>query len=183
VSRVSIFIATTSPDIKAEVIASAVKARRGEMDYAGYRELRGDNREDEEVDEILKLMSLSTRSALVLVGLPDDTKKYTGKFLAHRADLVVLQVDLVGANVRIELRNPQLSQLLNALRQLVERFGARASERPKNASRIPGRLREHPDRSLTENGFQTAPYAPEGFKMLRDQPELIPRRMTLCHSR
>lgn len=128
-SQVSIFIATTSPDIIAEVIVSAVKARRGEMDYIGYRELRGNQSEDEEVEEVLEEISEASRCALVLVGRPDDTSKYTGKFLAHRADLVVLQVDIVGANVRLELRNPQLSQLLNALRQLVERFGARATER------------------------------------------------------
>lgn len=122
-SRISILVATTSPDIKAEIIATSV-AERSDMQLLEDRVLPASD-----FEEILNSLSGSRRCALVLVGRPDETSELAQRFLEQRADLVVLQVDIVGDIVHVGLRDPRLEALLDTLRDLAERIGSRSIER------------------------------------------------------
>ena len=122
-AQTSILVATTSPDIKAEVIAASV-AQRTDMQLVEGRVLLVPD-----LEAILGRVPHSSRCALVLVGRPTETTGLAQRFLMHRADLVVLLVDVVGDNVHIELRDPQLEELLDTLRDLAERIGASSIKR------------------------------------------------------
>jgi AAA+ superfamily predicted ATPase len=123
VSRISILVATTSPDIKAEVIAASV-AERPDMTLLEDRVLPASD-----IEGILKSLSRSSRCALVLVGRSVETNELAQRFLVQQVDLVVLQVDVVGDIVRIGLRDPRLETLLNGLRDMVDGVGTRSLER------------------------------------------------------
>src|SRR5262249_36480993 len=66
--------------------------------------------------------------ALVVIGHPDETRELAERWLAERADLVVMRVDVVGDAVQMAMRAPRLDPLLTALRELVERVAASDSE-------------------------------------------------------
>ena len=155
-SRISILVATTSPDIKADVIAESV-AERSDMQLLEDRVLPASD-----IEQFLNSISDSIRCALVLVGRPVETSELAQRFLAQRADLVVLQVDIVGDNVHIGLRDPRLDALLDTLRDLAERIGIRSIERiarvqletdgPTIASSA-GEMKPHMQRPLIQVAF------------------------------
>lgn len=122
-SRINVLVATTSPDVKAEVIAESVAARQ-DMNLVESRCVSM-----AEVDGVLKSIASPPRCALVLVGRSTETNELAQQWLAERDDLVVLHVDVVDDVVRIGLRDPRLDSLLTALRELVERFGAESRDR------------------------------------------------------
>ena len=113
-------IATTCPsgqrDIKAEVIASCV-ASSEDMALVVDRVLSVEDLRDE-IDQI----ELNLRFAVILVGTPKETSALSQELLDWRPDFVVLQVELAGTDVRIDLRDPGL-KLLAALRDLVQQIG------------------------------------------------------------
>lgn len=122
-SQIRILVATTSPDIKAEVIATSV-AKRSDMQLVEDRVLPASD-----IEETLNSLPGSRRCALVLVGRPVKTSELAQQFLAQHVDLVVLQVDIVGDNVQIGLRDPRLEALLDTLHDLAERIGTRSIKR------------------------------------------------------
>jgi len=123
VSRINVLVATTSPDLKAEVIAASV-ATRPDMILVENRAVAV-----AEVDTVLDSITVHVGCALVIVGGPTETYELAQRWLAKRSDLVVLHVDVVGDNVRIGLRDPRLGPLLTTLRELVDRFGTERTKR------------------------------------------------------
>ena len=122
VSRINVLVASVLPDLKAEVIAEAVAARQ-DMNLVEGRCVSA-----ADVDALLASIPESPQCALVVVGRPADTDQLAERWLADRADIVVMHVDVVGDVVRIDVRAPRLDPLLNALRELVERVGAHEPE-------------------------------------------------------
>lgn len=122
-SKLNILVATTSPDIKAEVIAASV-AERSDMQLLEDRVLSTSG-----IEDILNSLSDSSRCAVVLVGRPVETNELSQRLLVQHSELLVLQVDIVGDNVRIGLRDPRLETLFDTLRDLAERMGVRSIER------------------------------------------------------
>jgi SpoVK/Ycf46/Vps4 family AAA+-type ATPase len=117
VSRIHVLVTTTLRDVKAEVIAASVAARP-DMNLVNHRCVAVS-----EVNAVLESIPLGTQCALVLVGRPTDTNELAQQWLARRADLVVMHIDLVDDVVRIALRDPRLESLLTALVGLVEHVG------------------------------------------------------------
>ena len=122
-SPINVLIATTSPDLKAEVIARSV-ATRSDMTL-----IREDPVPAGEVERVLDSIVSHAGCALVIVGNSSETYKLAQQWLAKRSDLVVLCVDVIGDNVCIGLRDPRLDPLLATLRELVNRFGTEKTER------------------------------------------------------
>ena len=122
-SRINVLITTTSRDVKAEVIAASVEAR-ADMNLVQHRCVAVS-----EVNAVLEAMPSSMPCALVLVGRPGDTSELAHTWLARRADLVVMHVDLVDDVVHITLRDPRLQSLLTALAGLVQHVGDQGQER------------------------------------------------------
>src|SRR5262249_39784322 len=131
VSRISIVVATTSPDIKADGIVAALnEPDRRDMELVGEQVLPASDTESvSRIQQLLTSLSGSRRCALVLVGHPEDTGKRAHEFLEQHADLVVLQVTIVGDIVHIGIRDPRLEALLNIVRDLVKRVGNWSKER------------------------------------------------------
>jgi SpoVK/Ycf46/Vps4 family AAA+-type ATPase len=123
VAQIYVLVATTSPDLKAEGIASSVVARP-DMTLIENRVI-----DIGEVDTILDSVPIANRCALVLVGPAAQTNDMAQRCLARRDDLVVMLLDIVGDIVRIGLRDPRLESLVTALRELVERVGTQRRER------------------------------------------------------
>lgn len=113
---ISILVATTSPDIKAEIIAESVK-ERPDLHLLENGVLPAD-----ESERILGLLPDSHPCALIMVGRPGRTSDLASLFLRQRPGLLVLQVDVIGDGVQICLRDPRLQTLLDALRDLAERI-------------------------------------------------------------
>lgn len=122
-AEIYVLVATTSPDLKAEGIASSVVARP-DMTLLQNRVIQID-----EVDHILDSVPVANRCALVLVGPSAETNTVAQRWLARRDDLVVMLLEIVGDIVRIGLRDPRLESLVTALRELVERVGTQRRER------------------------------------------------------
>src|SRR3954471_24478538 len=99
----------------AEVIAESVAARL-DMNLLERRCVAA-----AEVDALIESIPRSPQCALVIVGRPSETTEFAEQWLAERADIVVMHVDVVGDIVRIAVRAPRLDPLLTALRELVER--------------------------------------------------------------
>jgi len=123
VSRINVLVATTSPDMKAEIIATRV-AEHPDMNLVTSPCVSV-----KELDAVFKFIGTSTRCALVLVGHSNETNEIAQYWLTNRDNLVVLIVDVVDDIVRIGLRDPRLESLLIVLRDLVERVGGQSSER------------------------------------------------------
>jgi AAA+ superfamily predicted ATPase len=125
-SAINVLVVATSPDMKAEGIAAAVEAR-SDMDLVGHRVLTV-----AETDVRLQSLPLPLPCAVVIVGPPATTEDLAERWLAARADLVVMHVELVADLVRIAgvaLRDPSLPSLLSALRELVERVSTQPQQR------------------------------------------------------
>ena len=123
VSRINVLVATTSPDMKAEIIATSV-AEHPDMNLVTSPCISV-----KELDAAFKFIGTSTRCALVLVGHSSETNEIAQHWLTKRDNLVVLIVDVIDDIVRIGLRDPRLESLLMVLRDLVERVGVQSSER------------------------------------------------------
>jgi hypothetical protein len=123
VSQIHVLVAATSPDLKAEGIASSVTSR------SDMTLLESHVVEITRVDEILEEVPISERCALVLVGPISQTNEIAQRWLARRDELVVMLVEIVGDIVRIGLRDPRLESLVTALRELVERVGTQHPDR------------------------------------------------------
>jgi len=115
VSRINVLVATTSPDVTAEVIAEAVAARP-DMNLLERRPIAAAH-----VEVLLSSLPTTPRCALVIVGRASDTDELAKRCLAQRSDLVVMEVDVADDTVHIAVRAPRLDPLLTALRELVER--------------------------------------------------------------
>lgn len=113
-------IATTCPsrqrDIKAEVIAACV-ASSDDMALVVDQVLNV-----KQLRDVIDQIELNLRFAVILVGTPKETSEHSQEILNWRPDFVVLQVELAGPDVRIDLRDPGL-KVLAALRDLVEHIG------------------------------------------------------------
>lgn len=119
-SHISVLVAATSPDIQAGVIAEAI-SKRPDMSLVelGVAEVGG------------ALAAIPPRAlcALILVGPAEETDAPAAYWLAQRATLVVLRVNVPDDFVQIALRDIGLDALISMLRSLVERAGARPAER------------------------------------------------------
>jgi AAA+ superfamily predicted ATPase len=123
VSRINVLVVTTSPDLKAEVIAESV-ASRPDMTL-----VRGGCVSFAEVGPALDDTPPSLPCALILVGRDAETNELTRRWLTERTDLVVMYVDVVDDIVRFTVSDPRLDALLNALRELVEGASVEGQER------------------------------------------------------
>ena len=140
-SQIHVLVAATSPDLKAEGIASSVNAR------SDMTLIEGHVVEITRVDELLEAVPISNRCALVLVGAFSQTNEIAQRWLARRDELVVMLVEIVGDIVRIGLRDPRLESLVTALRELVERVGTQHRDRVVS-------IQLHPSRANTEDASQ-----------------------------
>ena len=113
-SRINVIVVTTSPDLKAEVIAESVAARQ-DMTL-----LKGRCVSVAEVDRALEDAPPSAPRALILVDQHAKTDELTRRWLTERTGLVVMYVDVIDDIVRFTVTDPRLDSLLNTLRGLVE---------------------------------------------------------------
>ncbi len=120
--RINVLVASTSPDLEAEGIARSVEARP-DMNL-----VEGHCLAAEEVNKVLESIPSSTPCALVLVERVSESDELAQSWLAKRANLVVLRVDIKG-QVRIGVRDPRLEPLLAALRELVQGIDGQKRER------------------------------------------------------
>lgn len=120
---INVLVASTSRDIKAEVIAACIAARQ-DMKLVMERCLLVT-----ELDEAIQAIDPTTCCALVLVGHGSETVDFAQEWLQERRSLVVLFVDIIDDIVRIGLRDPQLESLLLLLRDLVAHVETHAGER------------------------------------------------------
>lgn len=150
VSRINVLVATTSPDMKAEIIAASV-AEHPDMNLVTSPCISV-----KELDAAFKIIGTSTRCALVLVGHSNETNEIARHWLTKRDNLVVLIVDVVDDIVRIGLRDPRLEPLLMVLRDLVERVGVQSSERVAHVQLAVIESKSEPETRL----LQTFPHRP-----------------------
>ena len=132
-SQIHVLVAATSPDLKAEGIASSVTAR------SDMTLIEGRVVEVTRVDELLEAVPISTRCALVLVGPFSQTNEIAQRWLARRDEFVVMLVEVVGDIVRIGLRDPRLESLVTALRELVDRVGTQRRDRVVSIQLLPAK--------------------------------------------
>ena len=121
-SHINVLVVWTSADLKAEVLAKCVAARP-DMTLVGARFVVADKAET-----FLDSLALPEHCAVALVGDPADPT-LAERWLARRADLVIMLVNVAGDFVRLALRDPRLNSLLNALRDLAEGSGTQGRER------------------------------------------------------
>jgi hypothetical protein len=131
VPRINVLVVTTSPDLKAEVIAECVSARP-DMTLVGKRCVP--LRPVPDVALLFQDLSPSVPCALILVSRTAEISdleigELTRQWLTERAGLVVMHIDVIEDIVRISLPDPRLDSLLNALRGLVEGAGAEGQTR------------------------------------------------------
>jgi hypothetical protein len=123
VSSIDVLVVSTTGGYNVEGIVAAVAARP-DMTLVAGRFVTV-----EEVDALLAAVPASRRCAVVLVTVGGDAGELDGRWLAERADLVVLHVDVVDEVVRFALRDPRLDSLLGALRELVESVATGPADR------------------------------------------------------
>ncbi|MEO8519778.1 MAG: ATP-binding protein [Acidobacteriota bacterium] len=124
-SHLNVLVVVTAPDTKAAVIAECVAAR-SDMTLLGGRITTVD-----EVDAILADSSL-VHVAAVVVGDSTVTRGMAERWVAARADIVAMLVDLVDDVIRIQgitLRDPRLDALLTTLHDIFDRVGPEATDR------------------------------------------------------
>ena len=120
-SQINVLLVTTSPDLKAEVIAESVAARPDMV------LVRGRSMSVAEAGPALDELPSSAPSALILLGRSVEAGDLIERWRTERPRLVVMYVDVIDELVHITVRDPRLDSLLNSLRELVE--GAGAGER------------------------------------------------------
>lgn len=116
-TRINVIVTTTLTDIEAQVIAESVKVRPDMTLIEGRHVDAG------KVESLLASLPPQPPCAIVLLGDPAQTGELAERWLAIRADLVVMLVDVRGDVIRIAMRDPRLDSLLAALRGFVERVG------------------------------------------------------------
>ena len=150
-SQIHVLVAATSPDLKAEGIASSVTAR------SDMTLIEGRVVEVTRVDELLEAVPISTRCALVLVGPFSQTNEIAQRWLARRDEFVVMLVEVVGDIVRIGLRDPRLESLVTALRELVDRVGTQRRDRVVSIQLLPAKsTTEETDQPAEEEEEETS---------------------------
>ena len=170
-SRINVLVATTSPDVLAEVIAAAVAARPDMNLVEGHWVAAS------AVYDLLESIPESPRCALVLVGGPDETTGLAERCLTKRTDVVVMHVAVVGDIVRIAVRGAGLDPLLTALRELVERV---VTQDPGQLAHFRPRA-EAPEKKIAASEQQPPPRRPLldaaidwVYNILRDAVENVP---------
>lgn len=139
--HINVLVASTTLDTKAEVIADRVAAR-GDMELLG-----GGSVDIDRADAFLVAEPSLTQVAVIVLGDPVETQAVAERWLARRADLVVMLLDFVDDRIRIlgiTLRDPRLDALLTTLREIVERVGPESTERVVRVELVP-RTAEPPD--------------------------------------
>lgn len=122
-SRINVLVAVTSPDVTAQIILETVAARR-DMNLLDRRMVTV-----AQVDALLDGIPRSPRCALVVVGHAEEANEVVARWLARRADIVVMHVEVVGDIVRIAVRSATLDPLLTTLCNLLERVVGQAREK------------------------------------------------------
>jgi hypothetical protein len=174
VPPINVLVASTTPDTKAGVIAERVAAR-ADMTLVGGRFVAVDR-----VDAFLVAEPPLTQMAIVVLGDPAETRVVAERWLATRADLVVMLVDFVDDVIRIEgitLRDPRLDALLTTLREIVERVGSESTERVVRIDLTP-KAAEPVDSAPVALGADTHPDAAETDGPGSDVPAAGERRPT-----
>lgn len=106
----------SADDILAQLIVEAV-AERADMILVSPVPV-----EAKTVEAALGEIPDEVSCAVVVLGRDREAMgRWAQRWLAKRPDLVVLQVDVVGDNVRFDIRNPGLAQIVSALRNLAAR--------------------------------------------------------------
>ena len=77
----------------------------------------------DEIRKYLQAVPVSSGCVLVVVGQPTKTLGWADQYLSQRENLVVLQVDKLGDEVRLAVLNPKLETLLAAVKDLCEHVG------------------------------------------------------------
>ena len=113
-SQIGVLVAIANQDIKAGVIAESVRVC-SDMQLIHPEVVTLDR-----IDDILSSRPNTERVALIMVGQPADLVRFSNPLLEKRQNLVVVHVDLEGADVQIALNNPPLTELLNAVRALLQ---------------------------------------------------------------
>lgn len=116
-ARIRVVIAASPHDVQADGIKAAVDAN-DDLRVVGGRVIPF-----AEISATLAEVPHEQPCALVLVGSNVDVGATEQRWLEERPLLVVLRVEVVGAMVRIGLRDPSMTVLLEYLRDLVERAG------------------------------------------------------------
>ena len=124
-------VAASPHDVQADGIAAALRTH-SDMTVVGGGVLRVDD-----VPAALATLDGSQVCALVLVGPEATVRNQEVRWLAERRRLVVLCVDIADEVVRISLRDPGLSTLIDSLRDLVERAARDPRDRIARL-RLPG---------------------------------------------
>jgi DNA polymerase III delta prime subunit len=130
-SRINVLVAYTSHDVVADGIAASVAGR---ADMSLVSPTQEGSRQHlsltvAEAEALLESLPPSPQCAVVLVGRPIEADDLAQRWIAKRADLVVMHVEVGRDVVRIALRDPGLDALLTALHGLVESVGAQGRER------------------------------------------------------
>jgi hypothetical protein len=117
VSLIKVLLVTTSPDLKAEVVAEAVVARPDMV------LVRGRSLFVTEAHSALNELPSSTPSGLILVSRSGETGDLIECWQTEHPRLVAVRLDVSDDLVHISVRDPQLDSLLNSLRGLVDDAG------------------------------------------------------------
>jgi SpoVK/Ycf46/Vps4 family AAA+-type ATPase len=121
VSRIDVVVATTKSGLVPLADGFARKvAGRDDMTLIEGRCITV-----EAADVLLRSIPTSPHCAVVLVGPPDEADSVARRWLAERSDIVVMLLDNSSDKiVRVAVHNPGLSEILDALRDFVERVHA-----------------------------------------------------------
>lgn len=155
-SQIKVLVVDISRDVKAKGIAEAVLDRHDMTLVRGIGDPNSLFVAADEVERVLKSLPSTARCALVLVSRSAETSEVSvADWLAVRDGLVVMHVDVVDNDVLIELRNPGLHALMNALRELVER------EDPEKEDRVVS-IQLRSVKPPPEDNRETPPRPPRG---------------------
>jgi SpoVK/Ycf46/Vps4 family AAA+-type ATPase len=120
---IRVLVTSTSRDIKAEVILSAVAAEPGmRLDQKRVLSVA-------ETEPLLVGIPASEVSAVIWVGGSFDPNGPADRWLRLRPKLVLLVVNVVGDIVQLGLRNPNLASVVSAVRALAQSVGTDPDQR------------------------------------------------------
>ena len=129
-SKINVLVVHEANDLMARGIAEAVLESLDMTLVTGHEDPNDLFVAVDEVNDLLKSLPTETRCALVRVSHPfEKDEAAVAGWLAARRNVVVMQVDLIVDLVRIGVRDPGLTWLMNALRELVERKDPEPQER------------------------------------------------------